>query len=150
MTPLASGCLCAAIRPQHNRVPQKAFSRSLRVFHANTIWKLPLRHHRKRGAQLRSDGFLDVIKSKRFSSHSALATCQLSSHACSVNSGAISSSSFDRFFALIASVHATAAVNVLDASSESMAAFQVFLYGRFWVFTEAPGCPLLDVLISQK
>ena len=30
-----------------------------------------------------------------------------------------------------------AAVNVLDDSSESMAAFQVFLYGRFWVFTEA-------------
>jgi hypothetical protein len=30
-----------------------------------------------------------------------------------------------------------AAVNVLDVSSQSMAAFQVFLYGRFWVFTEA-------------
>jgi hypothetical protein len=30
-----------------------------------------------------------------------------------------------------------AAVNVLDVSSESMAAFQVFIYGRFWVFTEA-------------
>ncbi len=30
-----------------------------------------------------------------------------------------------------------AAVNVLDVSSESMAAFQVFLYGRFWVITEA-------------
>jgi len=30
-----------------------------------------------------------------------------------------------------------AAVNVPDVSSESMAAFQVFLYGRFWVFTEA-------------
>ena len=29
-----------------------------------------------------------------------------------------------------------AAVNVLDISSESMAAFQVFTYGRFWVFTE--------------
>jgi hypothetical protein len=29
-----------------------------------------------------------------------------------------------------------AAVNVLDVSSESMAAFQVFMYGRFWVFTE--------------
>ena len=29
-----------------------------------------------------------------------------------------------------------AAVNVLDVSSESMAGFQVFLYGRFWVFTE--------------
>ena len=34
-----------------------------------------------------------------------------------------------------------AAVNVLDVSSESMAAFQVFLYGRFWVFTEV----VLDV-----
>ena len=31
-----------------------------------------------------------------------------------------------------------AAVNVLDVSSESMAAFQVFMYGRFWVFTRAP------------
>jgi hypothetical protein len=29
-----------------------------------------------------------------------------------------------------------AAVNVLDVSSESMAAFQGFMYGRFWVFTE--------------
>jgi hypothetical protein len=29
-----------------------------------------------------------------------------------------------------------AAVNVLDVSSESMAALQVFSYGRFWVFTE--------------
>ena len=29
-----------------------------------------------------------------------------------------------------------AAVNVLDVTSESMAAFQVFMYGRFWVFTE--------------
>jgi len=33
-----------------------------------------------------------------------------------------------------------AAVNVLDDSSESMAAFQVFLYGRFWVFTEELDC----------
>ena len=30
-----------------------------------------------------------------------------------------------------------AAVNVLDVSSESMAAFQAFRYARFWVFTEA-------------
>jgi hypothetical protein len=30
-----------------------------------------------------------------------------------------------------------AAVNVLDVSSESMAAFQVFMHGRFWVFAEA-------------
>jgi hypothetical protein len=35
-----------------------------------------------------------------------------------------------------------AAVNVLDVSSESMAAFQVFLYGRFWVFTEVCIKPL--------
>ena len=32
-----------------------------------------------------------------------------------------------------------AAVNVLDVSSESVAAFQVFLYGRLWVFTEEIG-----------
>jgi len=32
--------------------------------------------------------------------------------------------------------HPPAAVNVLDVSSESMAAFQVFLYGRFCVFTD--------------
>jgi hypothetical protein len=38
-----------------------------------------------------------------------------------------------------------AAVNVLDVSSESMAAFQVFTYGRFWVFTEA----ILDKSISE-
>jgi hypothetical protein len=31
-----------------------------------------------------------------------------------------------------------AAVNVLDVCSESMAAFQVIMYGRFWVFTEVP------------
>jgi hypothetical protein len=33
-------------------------------------------------------------------------------------------------------IYPPAAVNVLDVSSESMAAFQVFMYGRFWVFTE--------------
>ena len=37
-----------------------------------------------------------------------------------------------------------AAVNVLDVSSESMAAFQVFLYGRFWVFTEGVPPNLAD------
>jgi hypothetical protein len=37
-----------------------------------------------------------------------------------------------------------AAVNVLDVSSESMAAFQVFMYGRFWVFTEV----LISLLFS--
>jgi hypothetical protein len=36
-----------------------------------------------------------------------------------------------------------AAVNVLDVSSESMAAFQVFMYGRFWVFTE-------EIIAQQK
>ena len=56
-------------------------------------------------------------------------------------------------------------VNVLDVSSESMAAFHVFMYGRFWVFTEAswdltesssvegqPGTilPLIRVLLAMK
>jgi len=39
-----------------------------------------------------------------------------------------------------------AAVNVLDVSSESMAAFQVFLYGRFWVFTEVTPAQLSMLL----
>jgi hypothetical protein len=34
-----------------------------------------------------------------------------------------------------------ALVNVLDVSSKSMAAFQVFFYGRFWVFTEVIDLP---------
>jgi hypothetical protein len=43
-----------------------------------------------------------------------------------------------------------AAVNVLDVSSESMAAFQVFLYGRFWVFTEvAIPFPMSVILIRE-
>jgi hypothetical protein len=43
-----------------------------------------------------------------------------------------------------------AAVNVLDVSSESMAAFQVFMYGRFWVFTEAkPSFPILGSYCRQ-
>src|SRR6266571_4381252 len=46
-------------------------------------------------------------------------------------------SSFKTFAMLREATYPPAAVNVLDASSESMAAFQVFLYGRFWVFTEA-------------
>ena len=43
-----------------------------------------------------------------------------------------------------------AAVNVLDVSSESMAAFQVFLYGRFWVFTEVSSYASIcgDIFIS--
>ena len=39
-----------------------------------------------------------------------------------------------------------AAVNVLDVSSKSMAAFQVFMYGRFWVFTEADGACRLMIM----
>src|SRR5437899_152697 len=46
-------------------------------------------------------------------------------------------SSFKTFAMLREATYPPAAVNVLDVSSESMAAFQVFMYGRFWVFTEA-------------
>src|SRR6202008_4929222 len=46
-------------------------------------------------------------------------------------------SSFKTFAMSREATDPPAAVNVLDVSSESMAAFQVFLYGRFWVFTEA-------------
>src|ERR1017187_9875668 len=49
-------------------------------------------------------------------------------------------SSFKTFAMLREATYSPAAVNVLDVSSESMAAFQAFLYGRFWVFTEA-NCP---------
>src|SRR5260370_41709966 len=45
-------------------------------------------------------------------------------------------SSFKKFAMLREATYPPAVVNVLDISSESMAAFQVFLYGRFWVFTE--------------
>src|SRR5712671_6934163 len=45
-------------------------------------------------------------------------------------------SSFKTFAMLREATYPPAAVNVLDVSSESMAAFQVFLYGRFWVFAE--------------
>src|ERR1700733_5949346 len=45
-------------------------------------------------------------------------------------------SSFKTFAMLREATSPPAAVNVLDVSSESMAAFQVFIYGRFWVFTE--------------
>src|SRR6266576_998192 len=47
-------------------------------------------------------------------------------------------SPFKTFAMLREATDPPAAVNVLDVSSESMAAFQVFLYGRFWVFTEEP------------
>src|SRR5438128_3547345 len=50
-------------------------------------------------------------------------------------------SSFKTFAMLREATYPPAAVNVLDVSSESMAAFQVFLYGRFWVFTEDDGAP---------
>src|SRR5215472_8643184 len=46
-------------------------------------------------------------------------------------------SSFKTFAMLREATYPLAAVNVLDLSPESMAAFQVFFYGRFWVFTEA-------------
>src|ERR1035438_9320308 len=49
-------------------------------------------------------------------------------------------SSFKTFAMLREATYPPAAVNVLDVSSESMAAFQVFLYGRFWVFTEVIDC----------
>src|SRR5579864_1047888 len=49
-------------------------------------------------------------------------------------------SSFKTFAMLREATYPPAAVNVLDVSSESMAAFQVFLYGRFWVFTEELLC----------
>src|SRR6202021_274236 len=47
-------------------------------------------------------------------------------------------SSFKTFAMLREATYPPAAVNVLDVSSESMAAFQVFIYGRFWVFAEVP------------
>jgi hypothetical protein len=53
-------------------------------------------------------------------------------------------SSFKTFAMLREATYPPAAVNVLDVSSDSMAAFQVFTYGRFWVFTEGS---LLRVLI---
>src|ERR1700746_3358928 len=45
-------------------------------------------------------------------------------------------SSFKTFAMSREATHPPAAVNVLDVSSESMAAFHVFLYCRFSVFTE--------------
>ena len=46
-------------------------------------------------------------------------------------------SSFKTFAMSREATYPPAVVNVLDVASESMAAFQVFMYGRFWVFTEA-------------
>src|SRR6266700_6908783 len=48
-------------------------------------------------------------------------------------------SSFKTFAMLREATYPPAAVNVLDVSSESLAAFQVFMYARFWVFTEVLG-----------
>src|ERR1700740_2861432 len=53
-------------------------------------------------------------------------------------------SSFKTFAMSREATDPPAAVNVLDVSSESMAAFQVFLYGRFWVFTEAMSPPSIQ------
>jgi hypothetical protein len=55
-------------------------------------------------------------------------------------------SSFKTFAMLREATNPPAAVNVLDVSSESMAAFQVFLYGRFWVFTEVTPAQLSMLL----
>jgi len=49
-------------------------------------------------------------------------------------------SSFKTFAMLREATYPPAAVNVLDVSSESMAAFQVFLYGRFWCSLRAMTC----------
>src|SRR5580698_8157393 len=59
-------------------------------------------------------------------------------------------SSFKTLAMLREATYPPAAVNVLDVSSESMAAFQVFIYGRFWVFTEAkPSFPILGSYCRQ-
>jgi hypothetical protein len=58
-------------------------------------------------------------------------------------------SSFKTFAILREATYPPAAVNVLDVSSESMAAFQVFMYGRFWVFTEAMRNEVLPFLQKQ-
>src|ERR1700675_3524643 len=50
-------------------------------------------------------------------------------------------SSFKTFAILRDATYPPAAVYVLDVSSESMSAFQVFMYGRFWVFTETWAFP---------
>src|SRR6266851_5205214 len=61
-------------------------------------------------------------------------------------------SSFKTFAMLREATYPPAAVNVLVDSSESMAAFQVFLYGRFWMFTEGPQSThsLLFLMASVK
>ena len=59
-------------------------------------------------------------------------------------------SSFKTFAMLREATYPPAAVNVLDVSSESMAAFQVFTYGRFWVFTEETGPSGVDLRTVQQ
>jgi hypothetical protein len=59
-------------------------------------------------------------------------------------------SSFKTFAMLREATDPPAAVNVLDVSSESMAAFQVFLYGRFWVFTEAYCIQVFEMVLARK
>src|SRR5437016_8836605 len=58
-------------------------------------------------------------------------------------------SSFKTFAMSREATYPPAAVNVLDVSSESMAAFQVFMYGRFWVFTEVYLGPQ-DLRLKEK
>src|SRR5437879_13027355 len=59
-------------------------------------------------------------------------------------------SSFKTFAMLREATYPPAAVNVLDVSSESMAAFQVFLYGRFWVITEVQPPECAAILYNQQ
>src|SRR5437016_8418450 len=59
-------------------------------------------------------------------------------------------SSFKTFAMLREATYPPAAVNVLDDSSESMAAFQVFLYGRFWVFTEDHETARLEIVAWRR
>src|SRR5258705_2766446 len=55
-------------------------------------------------------------------------------------------SSFKTFAMSREATYPPAAVNVLDVACESMAAFQGFMYGRFWVFTEAWTMPVQNRL----
>src|SRR5438552_17628708 len=59
-------------------------------------------------------------------------------------------SPFKTFAMLREATDPPAAVNVLDVSSESMAAFQVFLYGRFWVFTEGTGASMKCIRVDAE
>src|SRR5207253_9859175 len=59
-------------------------------------------------------------------------------------------SAFKTFAMLREATYPPAAVNVLDVSAESMAAFQVFMYGRFWVFTEDHASRSGSVIVSKN